>query len=115
MVLASSLTTQERGNHCHPAEVESKLCPLTALLTYTLPLAGKRNMVSGEGSILVTFPPIPYCNPGPYSGHEVKIIYQSYRQNLETLRTAHHPMVVTDYYRDYYIHGYICLGSSIRF
>lgn len=36
-------------------------------------------MVRGEGYILVTF---PYCNPA-YSGHEVKIIYQSYRQDLE--------------------------------
>ena len=56
-------------------------------------------MVSGEGYIMVTFPPIPYCNPGPYSGHEVKIIYQSYRQDLETLRTAHHPVAATEYYR----------------
>ena len=42
VVLVSSLTTQERGNYCHPAEVESKLCPLTALLAYLLPLVGKR-------------------------------------------------------------------------
>lgn len=58
--------------------------PLTALLTYITAGCRKASlMVSGEGYILVTFPPTPYCNPGPYSGHDVKIIYQSYRQDLE--------------------------------
>ena len=33
VVLVSSLTTRERGNYCHPSEVESKLCR-PFLLTY---------------------------------------------------------------------------------
>ena len=53
-----------------------------SLLTYCR-LQESVPRVSGEGYILVTLQPIQNCNPGPYSGHEVKIIYQSYRQDVE--------------------------------
>ena len=99
VVLVSSLTTQERGNYCHPAE--SKLCPLTAFLCLLIAACRKACLgVSGEGYILVTLQPIPYCNPGPYSGHEVKIICQSYRQDVERFALLTFPwrsLIITVY------------------